>query len=149
MSQLPIKAMAMKARNIKIDSGFIFFTIFAAILGFQWFVSIPKISGMMSISAMALKTLIGSKLTSLSNSFVGPYILPQIFKFKGVINTAATDEKAVKLTESAVFPLARCVMKLEILPPGQAATSIIPMAILGAGFIIITSRNVIKGRRRN
>ncbi len=45
-----------------------------------------------------------------------------------------TDEKAVKLTDSAVFPFARLVRKFETFPPGQAATKNIPNATLGGGW---------------
>ncbi len=38
---------------------------------------------------------------------------------------------AVKLTERATLPFAREEMKLDILPPGQAATKIIPNAMVG------------------
>lgn len=57
--------------------------------------------------------------------------------------------KAVKLTDKAVFPFARCVKKLEMLPPGQAATIIIPNAIVGCGLIISTSKKVKAGNRKN
>ena len=40
-------------------------------------------------------------------------------------------------------------MKLEILPPGQAATINIPNAILGKGSIIKTSKKVIAGNKMN
>ena len=56
---------------------------------------------------------------------------------------------AVKLTERAEFPLAKCVIKLETLPPGQAATMIIPSAMLGAGSINQTKTNVKAGRSKN
>ena len=44
------------------------------------------------------------------------------------------------LTDSAVFPLARCTRKFEMFPAGQLATSIIPSAMLGAGLMASTSR---------
>jgi hypothetical protein len=40
-------------------------------------------------------------------------------------------------------------MKLEILPPGHAATINIPNAILGIGFIIRTNKNVTAGNKKN
>ncbi|MEZ4905059.1 MAG: hypothetical protein R2822_26560 [Spirosomataceae bacterium] len=56
------------------------------------------------------------------------YRLPQKVKLKGVITTAIMVLIAVRLTAKATFPRANDVIKLEILPPGQAATSIIPNA---------------------
>ena len=67
----------------------------------------------------------------------------------GVMNTAVTLAMAVIHTESAVFPLARAVMKFEILPPGHAATIIIPIATLGIGFKIKTNKKVKKGSAKN
>ena len=51
-------------------------------------------------------------------------------KFNGVRIKPAKLEKAVKLTESAIFPLANELIKLEIFPPGQDATNIIPSPIV-------------------
>ena len=67
---------------------------------------------------------------------------------KGVKKIAAMVEIAVRLTANATFPLAIELIKLEIFPPGQAATIIIPRAIVGAGLIIITSRNVNAGNKK-
>jgi hypothetical protein len=40
-------------------------------------------------------------------------------------------------------------MKLEIFPPGQAATRNIPKAILGSGCMIVTSKKVKAGSNIN
>ena len=74
---------------------------------------------------------------------------PQNEILNGVMNTAVTLAMAVIHTESAVFPLARAVMKFEILPPGHAATIIIPIATLGIGFKIKTNKKVKKGSATN
>lgn len=58
-------------------------------------------------------------------------------------------ENPVRLTESAVLPLARLVRKLETFPPGQAATRNIPKATDGGGFIISTKHQVRNGRSKN
>ena len=58
-------------------------------------------------------------------------------------------DTAVKLTESAAFPLAIDAMKFEIFPPGQAATSIIPKAKLGRGWMIKIKINVSAGSNKN
>jgi len=69
--------------------------------------------------------------------------------FKGVIKTAHTLAIADIQTDKAVFPFANEVMKLEIFPPGQAATIIIPIATLGIGLNTHTIKKVKKGRAIN
>jgi len=44
---------------------------------------------------------------------------------------AASVAIAVRLTDKATLPFAREDMKLDILPPGHAATRIIPIATVG------------------
>tara|TARA_B100001758_G_C18077996_1_gene436748 strand:+ start:388 stop:672 length:285 start_codon:yes stop_codon:yes gene_type:complete len=92
---------------------------------------------------------IKSKLTSCSISAVGGYKPPYNEMFKGVIKTAHTLAIAVIQTDKAVFPLAKEVMKLEMFPPGQAATIIIPIATLGMGLKIHTMKKVNKGKAIN
>ncbi len=104
---------------------------------------------MANIKTMVWKTSNVSILTAVNIAAVGGYRLAQKLKLNGVMNMAATVEIAVRLTERATFPRAREVMKLETLPPGQAATIIIPIAILGRGSITSTNRKVSKGRTRN
>ena len=55
-------------------------------------------------------------------------------KFKGVMKIALNVAKAVKLTDKAALALAIELMKLEMFPPGQEATKIIPNAMVGDGF---------------
>ena len=93
----------------------------------------PRIMGISKSVVMVCKSFQKSRLTSVSIIEVGGYKLPQKARFRGVMKIARELDTAVKLTESAVFPLAMAVMKLEIFPPGQAATSIIPKAKLGLG----------------
>jgi len=62
---------------------------------------------------------------------------------------AAVVAMAVKVTESAALPLAKRLKKLEIFPPGQAATKNMPKAILGCGFISITNKKVKAGSKTN
>ena len=57
--------------------------------------------------------------------------LPQSQKLNGVIRTARAVEMAVRLTDSSTLAFAREDMKLEILPPGQEATRIMPRPIMG------------------
>ena len=68
---------------------------------------------------------------------------------KGVRNIEKRVEKAVKLTESAAFPFAKWLIKLETFPPGQAATKNIPKATDGGGWIINMNIHVKNGRKRN
>jgi len=82
-------------------------------------------------------------------SYILMYRSPQKAKLAGVITMAIMVEKAVIETDSAIFPFAREVMKLETFPPGQAATRIIPNATDGVGFRISTSRKVPAGNNIN
>ena len=62
---------------------------------------------------------------------------------------AAMVAKAVRLTLRAAFPPARWVIKLDMFPPGQAATIIIPSAILALGSMIQINRKVSAGKMMN
>ena len=79
------------------------------------------------------------------------YMLPQNAKLSGVVNTHAAVLMAVSETESSVLPLDNEVMKFDMLPPGHAATRIIPSAIIGdIQFLnVIVRRNVSAGRSRS
>ena len=68
-------------------------------------------------------------------------------KEAGVIRNAIKEEIAVSVTDNATFPLASIEKKLETLPPGQAATRIIPKAIPGETGKSFTSSKVITGNR--
>jgi hypothetical protein len=76
------------------------------------------------------------------------YKLPQNAKLNGVKKIAAEVDIAVRLTDRATFPFAMELIKFEILPPGQAATKIIPKATVGVGLSIITIRNEKAGNRK-
>ena len=76
-------------------------------------------------------------------------MLAQNVRLIGVIKMASVLDIAVRLTDNAVFPLAIEAMKLEILPPGQAATNIIPKAKLGLSCTIKINRKVSAGRTIN
>ena len=67
----------------------------------------------------------------------------------GVVNMHAAVLNAVSETESSVLPREKDVMKLDMFPPGQAATRIIPRAIIGEIQLSIemTRRNVRAGRK--
>ncbi len=54
---------------------------------------------------------------------------------------------AVKVTESAVSAFARCEIKLEVAPPGQAAKIINPTAISGANENVEAKTNAIMGKK--
>jgi len=82
---------------------------------------------------MVKNTSLGDKLTWVRIFAVAGFKLPQKDKFSGVMMMAAAVDSAVILMETAQFPFARYVMMLERLPPGHAATSIIPRAMDGAG----------------
>ena len=67
---------------------------------------------------------------------------------KGVTSGAKAVVIAVRDTESSTFPLESDDMKLEMFPPGQDATRIIPNAIMGVitGERIRATANVTAGR---
>ena len=75
------------------------------------------------------------------------YIFPQKEKLSGVVIMQAAVLNAVNETDSSVLPRENEVMKLDIFPPGQAATRIIPSAIIGdiQSFNKIVSRKVNAG----
>lgn len=80
--------------------------------------------------------------TSIKIAAVGSYLESQSWRFNGVITIASIVATAVRLTDKAVFPFAKWVIKFEILPPEQVATINKPKAILGMGFIVKTKRKV-------
>ena len=128
------------------------FNIFAILLantGLRWFTNIPKIKGTANKRDTNFTISNGEIATSFKIVAVGPYIEPQNCRFIGVIKTANKVAMAVRLTDNAELPLARCVMKFEIFPPGHAATINIPKAMLGIGFINHTKKKVIIGSRIN
>lgn len=76
---------------------------------------------------------------------------PQKAKLNGVMNTASPVAMAVRVTLSSALPRERDDMKLEMLPPGHAATSSMPMATVGVmkRLNITTSRKVMAGSATN
>jgi len=91
------------------------------------------IMGTTRIIATILTICQKCKLTDSKIPADGAYIPAQNVMFNGVMNTAHRLAMAVMETDKATLPLAVAVMKLEMLPPGQAATSIIPRATLAMG----------------
>ena len=78
------------------------------------------------------------------------YNPPHIVKLSGVMMMQTAVLNAVSATESSLFPFDREVMKFEMFPPGQAATRIMPSAIIGLIHPSndITSRKVSAGNSR-
>lgn len=76
---------------------------------------------------------------------------PQSEKFNGVRTTAKIVAIAVRLTDKATLAFEREEIKLEKFPPGQAATNIIPKAMVGVkkSFKITTIKKVRKGNTKN
>jgi hypothetical protein len=72
-------------------------------------------------------------------------------KLSGVRIIAANVAMAVRLTDNAALPLEREDIKLEIFPPGQEATSIIPSAIVGVIRFLsaMVIRKVTAGSKKN
>jgi hypothetical protein len=63
----------------------------------------------------------------------------------GVVNTASALERAVSETESAVSPRAAWVRTFDAFPPGHAATTIMPRAMLAVGAMAKVRRRVSAG----
>ena len=131
---LLLKESTTMARKITMDSHCRGFLRASATLGRKWLVRMPSTSGIPSRMKMVLNTS-HRGMTRVGISLSTPakcrYRLPQHQKLNGVRKTARAVEMAVRLTESSMLALPRELMKLEMLPPGQAATRIIPMAIMG------------------
>src|SRR4051794_10327494 len=88
----------------------------------------------------------GSTLTCFSSAAVCGLSPAQNRMFSGVVMVASRLEMPVIDTDSAVLPRAMWVMRLEILPPGQAATTIMPNAMDGCGFNSMVIAQVTVGR---
>jgi len=71
------------------------------------------------------------------------------FIIKGMVNKVMKLLKAVRVTDSAVSPFARWVIRFDVGPPGQAARIISPMAISGVKGNDIAMANPISGRSIN
>ena len=107
--------------------------IFSVIFGNFQEKSIPKISGRPKTIKTEINIWYVSMVIGFSSSVPTELVYliynpPQKAKLSGVINTAKTVATAVRLTDNSTFPFANEEMKFEILPPGQAATRIIPIA---------------------
>ena len=122
------------AMKITIESHCRGFFRAAATLGRKWLVRMPSTSGIPRRMKIVLNTS-QSGITRVGISLLMPakwrYTLPHAQKLNGVMNTARAVEMAVSETESSMLAFARELMKLEMLPPGQAATRIMPIAIMG------------------
>ena len=142
-------AIATKATKMMIENGLSQFCNFKASVSLLARKSIPNTKGRANVRRITFITSKELSVTTFNNSAVGAYKPAQKAKLNGVITRAAIVEKAVRLTESATLPFAKEVIKLEILPPGQAATSIIPNAMLGVGSINTINIYVKNGRTIN
>jgi hypothetical protein len=127
--------------------------ILAVIRGNRLAKSIPEIRGIPSriktTLAISIKSILIGIFSEAAADWYFTYSPPQSAKFKGVRNVADRVAKAVRLTERATLAFASEEIKFEIFPPGQAAISIIPMAIEAGGFKSMTSEKVSAGRRIN
>ena len=141
--------MTINNKKISIEKGFKYFINFNAITGFFQRTIIPKTSGTPKINKTNLNNTNGSNSIAFKMVAVGSCRLLQNWKFKGVITKQTKVANAVRLTDKAEFPFAICVIKLEIFPPGQAATKNIPKAILGLGLIAFTNKKVSAGNNMN
>lgn len=148
-STLLEKATAMNPMNATIPKILNGLTIFFVIFGNFLLNQIPSIRGIPRRIKTVWNICHGSIANSLNRGDDFKYRPPQRAKFNGVNNRAPAVANAVRDIDKAVFAFAMCDMKLLILPPGQAATKIIPRAIAGVGLISLTKRKVIPGSKMN
>ncbi len=148
-STLLEKAAAINPRKATIPKILNGLIIFFVIAGNFLLNQIPSISGIPRRINTVWNICHGSIANSLNRGDDLRYRPPQRAKFNGVKNRAPAVAKAVRDIDRAVFAFAICDMKLLILPPGQAATRIIPRAIAGVGLISLTKRKVIPGNKMN
>jgi len=127
----------------KMDNGF---CKRLASLGFFQTSNAPRQSGKASINNVWVKNFIELKSLPTSISRVGAYMDNQNKIETGVINAAAKDDVAVIETDNAILARPNIASKLEILPPGQQDTIIMPKAKDGAGFSNITKPSVSNGK---
>lgn len=142
---LALKAINTKAAKITIDEIFIGLIILAVNFGNLFEMKIPIAKGIPNNRTTVLIISKGLMLISFNKGAVAGFKLAQIVKFKGVVINAIKVENAVRLTANATFAFANEEIKLEIFPPGQAATKIIPNAMLGEGFKIKVKTKVKAG----
>ncbi len=122
------------------------FCIFAANPGAFQATTMPRTIGTTNMKRVCVKNATTSKFIVVKSSLVGGYNDNQNNMDIGVMNAAAKLEVAVIETESAVLPRPNNVIILEILPPGQQDTKIIPRARLGMGLSKYTKPSVSSGR---
>lgn len=84
-------------------------------------------------------------LTCRSSAAVSGLSAAQNRMLSGVVTMASRLDTPVMLIDSAVLPRAICVIRLEMLPPGHAATTIMPSAMLGCGFSSMVIAHVTAG----
>ena len=70
-------------------------------------------------------------------------------KFTGVITMEAKVDRPDRLTDSAALPCAMAVRKLDTFPPGQAASSNKPSAMLADGCKTMMQSHANDGSSRN
>lgn len=123
------------------------FFSFNAPFGKQLLKRIPNVKGKAKITLTVQKTSVNEIVKLLNNSLVGSYDEAIRAKLIGVIITAESVVIAVILTDKATLPLASDDIKLEMFPPGQAATKNIPNAKLGKGRLTQINRIVTNGSK--
>jgi len=128
--KLAANAIATIIKNIITDRFCIFFSTDLVKIGNRHAIIMPNISGSPSIIRIVVKTS-GSGISSgLKRLEDLEYKLPQNLKFSGVKKIDNTVPIAVRLIDNSTFPFEIEDMKLEILPPGHAATRIKPIAMV-------------------
>src|SRR5690554_5064853 len=109
----------------------------------------PRMSGITNNSTTVLRISRNSSSKDFKYKLVSANACAQNSKFKGVNMGVISVARPVSETESATFAPEIEDIKLEMFPPGQEATNIIPNANAGGGFKIQTRRNVKNGSNKN
>ena len=111
-----------------VEAIFTGFSILSANIGYFALINIPILTGIITITNNCLIIVTASTETDC-------VWFPKWDKANcTIIGIVIIDNKleiAVKVTDKAKSPFARCVNKLDVAPPGQAARSIMPIAIVG------------------
>ena len=105
----------------------------------------PVARGAPRVSAVSKRNAPQSRPIVLSRFDVRGWSPAQKTMLKGVVSTARALESAVNETERAASPRAAWVRTFDAFPPGQAATTIMPRAMLAVGAMAKVRRKVRAG----
>lgn len=112
-------------------------------------VAMPAASGSTNTSKTVCRMSLKSMENVWSRDSASGNNPDQKWKLMGVKMGQSTVATPVRVTDKAILAPEIEAIKLDTLPPGQAATRIMPKAIAGCGWIRYTSSAVMAGSIRN